>query len=388
MELPPGFREAYGHFLRPDRILLSGHSHQAWPDVAREAQLRAFDDAARWVDDKWGPTFEVLASVGRRINARTGFSEGDPIAFGESSHQLVYRLLSCFPLAQRPKVVTSTAEFHSLYRQLSRMQEEGLEVVWVDAQPREGLVDRVIEAAGEGTTLVALSAVLFEDAWVVPGIDRLISHCVSIGAVPLIDAYHAFNCVPIDWGPDRDAAFVTAGGYKYAGFGNGICWLRFPPSCTLRPVYTGWFSDFAHLADPRDTSAPVAYGPGGFRFAGSTFDASAAYRADAVLDHWDRFGFDLERLAATYRAQTGRIIERLDEAPGTFELLSPRAAEQRGPFVTVRHRQAGAVVERLRERGVFVDARADRLRLGPAPYLTDDEIDRGVSAAIEVARSL
>ena len=40
------------------------------------------------------------------------------------------------------------------------------------------------------------------------------------------------------------------------------------------------------------------------------------------------------------------------------------------------------VVARLRARGVMTDARGDRLRLGPAPYLTDDEIDRGVAAVV------
>ena len=39
----------------------------------------------------------------------------------------------------------------------------------------------------------------------------------------------------------------------------------------------------------------------------------------------------------------------------------------------------------LRAEGVLVDARNETLRLGPAPYLTDDEIDRGVDA---VARAL
>ena len=38
--------------------------------------------------------------------------------------------------------------------------------------------------------------------------------------------------------------------------------------------------------------------------------------------------------------------------------------------------------EALRKRGVFVDSRGDRLRLGPAPYLRDDELDRGTDLVI------
>ncbi len=40
----------------------------------------------------------------------------------------------------------------------------------------------------------------------------------------------------------------------------------------------------------------------------------------------------------------------------------------------------------LRKKGVLVDARGELLRLGPAPYLTDEELDRGVDLVAEVLR--
>src|SRR2546421_3421360 len=110
-------RASYSRFLRPDRVLLSGHSHQAWPDSARDAMSDLFDDAARFVDEKWGEAiFPKVDAVGRRVNARMGFAEGDAIAFGKSTHELVFRLLSCF-WNKKPRVVTTKGEFHSLYRQ-------------------------------------------------------------------------------------------------------------------------------------------------------------------------------------------------------------------------------------------------------------------------------
>ena len=38
-------------------LLLTGHSHQAWPDCAREGLLEGYDDAARFVDKKWDRAF-------------------------------------------------------------------------------------------------------------------------------------------------------------------------------------------------------------------------------------------------------------------------------------------------------------------------------------------
>jgi len=382
----PALRAAYSRFLTGDRVLLTGHSHQAWPDVARDALLRSFDDAARLVDDKWEQAvFPLLDAVGAEILARMGFDAADPIAFGKSSHELVFRLLSCFPAAARPRIVTTTGEFHSLHRQLARLAEEGAEVIWVPAEPREGLADRLLAAITPGTAMVAFSAVFFEDAHVLPRLGEITARAAAVGALPLVDAYHAFNVVPLAWGPAKDQLFVTAGGYKYAGFGDGLCWLRFPRDTALRPVDTGWFADFAALGAPR--SYEVAYGPGGARFSGGTFDASALYRASAVLAHWERFGLTVDRLRAISLRQTRRILALLDAHGLADSVVSSRDDERRGGFVTVRHANAVAVVTRLRERSVFTDARRDLLRLGPAPYLTDAEIDRGTLAAIEALRA-
>lgn len=372
-------RAAYGRFLAPSRVLLTGHSHQAWPDVAREALLRSFDDAARFVDDKWEEAvFPKQEAVGRAILARLGFDPGDPIAFAESTHTLVFRLLTCLRLEGKPRIVTTTGEFHSLTRQLKRLEEEGAHVVWVDASPREALAGRLLEALTEGTAMLALSAVLFADAYVVPRLGEILARAAEVSAIPLVDAYHAFNAVPLAYGPAKEHLFVTAGGYKYGAFGEGLSFLRAPRGSSLRPVYTGWFADFGSLGAGR--SAPIAYGPGGARFTGASFDPSALYRAEAVLEHWDRFGLSPERLRAISLRQTARIIAHLDEQGRGSAVASARSPAQRGGFVAVRDPAAGALVAKLRARGVFVDARGDLLRIGPAPYLTDDEIDRGMRA--------
>jgi kynureninase len=380
------FRAEYSSFLgrHPDRVLLTGHSHQAWPDAARAAMTRAFDDAARFVDEKWGEAvFPLVDAVGRRVLTRLGFPEGDAIAFGESTHTLVFRLLSCFPNDAR--VVSTTSEFHSLYRQLRRLQEDGLRVTWVDASSREGLADRLLAAARAGSDLFMLSAVLFEDAHVVPRLGEIVEAAVASGATVLVDAYHAFNVVPLSWGPARDKLFVTAGGYKYAQFGEGVCFLRFPADTPLRPRSTGWFADFGSLESPRGAvSERVGYGEKGARFSGATFDPTAFYRADAALEVFDRHGLGTAELRAISSEQTGHIVARLSECG--IPLLSATDPARRGGFVAVRVVDAHALVGRLRERGVCVDARGDALRLGPAPYLDPAEIDRALDVLIELMK--
>jgi kynureninase len=371
-------RAAYSQFLKGGKVLLTGHSHQAWPDVVKGALATCFDEAAELVDDKWDrAVFPRVDKVGRAILERSGFDGDDAIAFGRSTHELVFRLLTCLPLASRPRIVTTKGEFHSLHRQLSRLEEEGVDVVWVDAVPREGLAERLLEAIVPGTQMVAFSAVLFEDAFVVPRLPEILARAQAVEAIALVDAYHAFNVVPLDLGPAARDAFLTSGGYKYAEFGEGICWMRLPEGRALRPVDTGWFADFGSLSAARGER--VAYGPKGMRFGGGTFDPTPFYRAEAVLSHLDRFGLTVPRLRAISLRQTRRVIAGLDAAGFADRVVSAREDARRGGFVAVRTGAAVAITTRLRERGVFVDARNDIVRVGPAPYVTDAEIDRGVA---------
>ncbi|MBX7196576.1 MAG: aminotransferase class V-fold PLP-dependent enzyme [Sandaracinaceae bacterium] len=376
---PAALRAHYRAFLQPGRILLTGHSHQAWPDVARAAQLEAFDDAALHVDHKWGKAFEAADDVRAAIGSRLGCAP-EEIALAASTHELVSRFLSALPLRTRPRLVTTGGEFHTIHRQLSRLAEEGVEVVWVAPSPIESLAARLADAIDMRTAAVLVSSVLFESSSVVPHLAELAAQARARGAAMLVDAYHAFQVVPFTvaelGGSD---VFITAGGYKYAQWGEGNCFLRVPPSFEGRPVYTGWFADFAHLAAPRD-GRPVGYGRRPCdRFAGSTYDPTSHYRARAVARFFDAQGLDLATLRAISLRQTARLLAGLEG----LDVVTPRD-ERRGGFVALRVSDAGRVVSALEARGVMTDARGDVLRLGPAPYVTDDELERALAIVRDV----
>lgn len=379
---PEVLRAHYNAFLRPDRILLTGHSHQAWPDVARDGLSAAFDDAAGHVDDKWQRATEVADGVRAAVVERIGGAARE-VALGQSTHELVSRFLSALDLRRRPRLVTTSGEFHSLDRQLRRLAEEGVEVHFVDTEPPASLPGRLAAAIDDRTAALLVSTVLFETSASLGDLGEAIAAAQRAGAEVLLDAYHAFNVVPFrveELGPDP--IFVTAGGYKYAQWGEGCCFLRVPPATRLRPVYTGWFSDFSHLDSARGSGA-VRYGARPCdRFAGSTYDPTSHYRALAVAGFFREQELSVDRLRELSLRQTKRIIAGLEG----FDVLTPRAAEERGGFVALRLPDAAGTVQRLRERGIWVDSRGDVLRLGPAPYTTDDEIDRALEALRDVTR--
>jgi kynureninase len=363
----------YRAFLRDDRILLTGHSHQAWPDAAREGLLRAWEDAAREVDDKWSAAFAAADRVRAAVASRIG-AQPDEIALGSSTHELVARFLSSLDLRARPRLVTTRGEFHSAHRQLSRLAEAGLEVVMIETEPVPTLAARLTEALDERTSAVLVSSVLFETSSIVPGLSSLARRAKELGIETLVDAYHAFGVVPFSLADLGEHVFVTAGGYKYAQWGEGCCFLRVPRTCERRPIYTGWFSDFANLGAARD-GRPIGYGATpADRFAGSTYDPTSHYRAAAVIEFFEAHALTVPRLREISLHQTARILDGLEG----WAVRTPSPDALRGGFVAIRVEDASGVVERLRQRGVFADARGDLLRLGPAPYLSDAQIDRGI----------
>src|SRR3989475_8243357 len=131
---PEKLAKHYTRFRVTERILLTGHSHQAWPDVAFEAQQQAWLDAAEFVDDVWDKAFEKANEV-RRGFARLLDDSPDQIALAPNTHELVVRFLSALPFKRRPKLITTDGEFHTIRRQLDRLAEEGVEVVKVAAEP-------------------------------------------------------------------------------------------------------------------------------------------------------------------------------------------------------------------------------------------------------------
>ena len=58
-----------------------------------------------------------------------------------------------------------------------------------------------------------------------------------------------------------------------------------------------------------------------------------------------------------------------------------------GGFLMLQSTAAAELAEALRERGVATDSRGDALRFGPAPYLSDRQLDDAMAALAEVARA-
>ena len=375
---PEELAKHYSSFRVSERLLLTGHSHQAWPDVGREGVAEAWDDAARLTDEKWERAFEKAERV--RDGFRSLLEEpGAEIALDQNTFGLILRFLSALDLRRRPRLVTTDGEFHTLRRLMARLaEEELLDVVVVPARQAETLGERLAAEADSRASAVLVSAVLFEDSRIVPRLDELARACAEAGVELLVDVYHALGALPFGLAEQGlESAWVVGGGYKYLQLGEGNCFLRLPPQADeLRPAFTGWYAEFAELAAAHEPGG-VEYPRGGMRFAGATYDPTSHYRAARVFDFFQEQGLTPDALRESYVRQTTLLAQLV----GADE---PR--EQFGGFIALEVPGAEDVSRRLAEEGVMTDARGRYLRLGPAPYLTDAQLEdagRRVQSALK-----
>ena len=378
----------YSRFRVDERLLLTGHSHQAWPDCGLEGQKQAWLDAAEFVDEKWQRAFSKADAV------RNGFAgllddENGHITLAGNTHELVIRFLSALPLKQRPKIVTTDGEFHTIRRQLDRLAEEKVEIDKVAAYPAASVANRLAAAVDQKTAAVLVSSVYFKNAHIIPGLSHVLDACTKVGAELLIDAYHSLNVAPFSVKQEKlHQAFIVGGGYKYCQLGEGNCFLRFPKDCQLRPVITGWFSEFDALTVKANR---MSYGQGDARFAGATYDPTSHYRAAKVFAFFDEHRLTPEFLRKISQHQVGllqRLFDDLDADPKMITRDSSIALENIGGFLALDSPYAEKMNQRLSEHGVLTDYRDETLRLGPAPYLSDDQLGSAIDILGEIIRNL
>ena len=340
---PNALAPHYRRFRVSERLLLTGHSHQAWPDCGFDAQQQAWLDAAEHVDDKWERAFAMADRVRRGFAGLLGDPDGD-IALGANTHELVVRLVSALP-RQRRRILTTDGEFHTLRRQLDRWEEAGdFRVDRLAAEPAVTVGERLAAAVDESTALVAVSRVFFRNAHIAAGLDRLQEACLAAGAEE----------------PDGAGGNGERGGAA----------VQEPDGADGEP-------------------AAVTYGAGAARFAGATYDPTSHYRAAAVFDFFARQRLAPELLRRVSQHQIGRLaagFDALDADPRVISRDRETPLQEIGGFLVLRSPRAPAICRSLAARGVRADSRGETLRMGPAPYLSDRQLDDAIGILGEVVR--
>lgn len=358
------------------------HSHYYWPDVTRDAMCQYWDDSAKYVDDKWQVFFaDVVPSLQQSISATLNTDSPEQIVFAPNTHELLYRILSCFDPAKPLKVLSTDSEFHSFHRQANRLAEHhNVTLVTEPSMPFDTFNARFIaQIRATQPDVVFFSQVFFNSGYAVKDIETIVNAVDNPDTLIVIDGYHSFMARPTDLSRIQSRVFYLAGGYKYAQAGEGVCFAHIPQNCTLRPAYTGWYAEFGALDKPRD--GEIQYSQDGMRFAGATMDFTALYRLRAVFTLFRENGLTIEAVNEYVMGLQRAFLEKLDAADHPLlnrNSLLVNDADQRGHFLTFQLPTAettAALAAWLREQGIYTDFRGDRIRFGLGLYHTTDGID-------------
>ena len=370
------------------RILLTGHISQAMPDCSLAAQQEAWLNAARQGEERWQTVFTMADQV------RAGFaglmdSRPECIALGASVHDLLLRFLSALPWNERRRIITTDGESPSVTRQLNRLAQTGVDVVTVAAEPANDVVQRLEALIDDRTAAVIISSVFRHNGHIAPELDTLLPICQQHGVQLLVNAHYSINVLSFsvkDY--NLEQAFVVGNANNYCQMGDGLCFMHVPPGCQLKPVITSWFGAFDPNVDRR-ANLPDVWGDEHTRFDGSSVDPTSYFRACAVFDYFKQKGLTPEFLHDVNHHQLGliyRAFRAFDFDPDVIEVTT--TPEFMGGFISFDSPYSREINLYMRDHGIHTDVCGRYLRMGPAPYMCDEQLEDAIHALEEAVHSL
>ena len=345
--------------------------------VTVPTSLQAFTDA--WATEgveAWGTTwFPEVRRVADLLGSLIGAPPGS-VVLQQNVANLAAVVWSGVPFGpQRSRVVMTTAEWPGHRYLAARWAERGVEVVLVDAGPFGADLDALLAAIDERTALVVASHVVYTSSAIVD-VAAVCARARAVGALSLVDGYHAAGHLPVDVGAIGCDLYV-GGSVKWLCGGPGVGYLHVDPALTedrWRPTAVGWLGHrrpfgFEDAWEPGDG----AFGwLGGTPSVPSVYAAREGYAAIAEVTP--------ARVRATSLALTQRLVEGALERGATVR--SPVGPAARAGAVALHvGEETEALSRRLIAAGILVDHRPGAgIRVGPHFFTTTEEIDRLLAA--------
>lgn len=357
--LHPLFSRVLERNRRTDEIYLANHSLGRPLDMVSEVVQSALDGWYDQLDGVWEYWLHARELYRDQIARLMHWPQPGAIVPKSSAAQGLRAVLNALP-GSCPSVLSTRCEFDSIDFVLKAYAHKGrAKVRWVEPDEHDMLqADSVIGSIDEQTDLVVVSMVCFVSGQQVAGIEGIIERAHACGALVVLDAYHAYCVLPIDFG-SLGADFVIGGNYKYTRGGAGACFLainpkhlhdmgRVPVPGSLFPIDTGWFAKDEPFAYRRDDQP--AFAAGGDAWLEATPPVLTYFQALPGLMLSNAIGID--RLRAYSLMQQQILIDSLVERG-----ITPHLLEHRGAYILLDTPDGHATIKRLKAAGVNADAR-------------------------------
>ncbi|MFG0246027.1 MAG: aminotransferase class V-fold PLP-dependent enzyme [Phycisphaerales bacterium JB052] len=357
--LHPLFSRVLARNESTNEIYLANHSLGRPLDMVSAVVQSALDGWYTQLDGVWNEWISARDRYRSQISSLMRWRDDRAIVPKTSAAQGLRAVLNALPTT-RPNVVSTRCEFDSIDFVLKAYAyKQRASIHWVEPDAQDLMhPDAIIDAIDDSTDLVAVSMVCFVTGQVVEGLDRIIAKAHACEAMVLLDAYHAYGVLPIDYST-LDADFIIAGNYKYTRGGAGACFLAINPKHlsstggvpehgTLFPLDTGWFAKENPFAYKRDDEP--AYAAGGNAWLEATPPVLTYFQALPGLMLSNAVGID--RLRAHSLDQQRLLAEALNS-----QGVSPRLLDERGAYILIETDDGRSATRQLKAAGVNCDAR-------------------------------
>lgn len=370
--------------LPPGVVYLDGNSLGALPahvpDVVSDVVRNQWGHGlvGSWNEHAW---WDAPERVGALVAPLIGAASDEVVVADSTSVNLFKVLVAAARLRpQRRVLVVEPTNFPSdLYIVAAVAELLGLDVRQAEPRAVDGVLDDDVAA-------VCFSHVDFQSGRVHDM--RTVTHAAhGAGALMVWDLCHSAGVLEIE----LDACgvdFAVGCGYKYLNGGPGapayVMASRRHLDVMRQPI-PGWTGH----ARPFDMEPGFERAPGIASLRAGTPPIVSLLTMEAALGAYD--GVEMRAVRAKSLSLTRLFLELADVVlhPLGFEVATPRADEERGSQVALRHPDAYGVVQALIARRVIGDFRAPNVvRLGFAPlYVRHVDVVTAVEQAAAVVEA-
>jgi kynureninase len=315
------------------------------------------------------------------------------ITFGPNTTGALNTLIGCIVmdgLHPGDNVVVPNSAYSTISLGVNRLTRLGVEMRLCGETTEE-----IRAAIDEKTRLVAIDACHYVSGEM-REMEKIAEAAHEAGARIIVDVSQAAGVIPLNL-THFDALFGTAG--KWLGMGsNGvaICWVNRNRWPNITPETLGWYSvlpfNLPFTGEYELRSDGQRLETGGLPWP-LLYNLRDALRN--LIGLYERLGEGDRLLGQTKVMQHVRglgdeIIAALDELNLGLTILSPREAQRRGGYISVKmsDEQAVTVCSQLNSQGVYLSSGQGRLRLGPWIFNGSEDVRLAVHLLGETLREM
>jgi selenocysteine lyase/cysteine desulfurase len=303
-------------------------------------------------------------------------ADTDGIAFSPSVSYSLATAARNLPLSKDQEILVLEDQFPSnVYTWRELAKDTGATIRTVGAHGNETLSDALLGAIGPQTGIVACANVRWTDGAIMDLV-AIGKRCREVGAALVLDLTQSCGALAFDV-KDVQPDFVAVAAYKWllSPYATGFLYVA-PQHRSGKPLEQNWItregsSNFARLIDYTDN-----YGPGAQRFdmgERSNFALLPAFEAAVrtVL------GWGVVNIQETLGARNAALADALAGIGLDCPPESVRGAHYLCPLLP-EHVPADLTAW-LKEDGIFVSRRGDRLRITQHLFTSDGDVEHFIA---------